>query len=187
MVYESRNTALFQKERTHIMNDLEFEKAETNCWLLNIHMTFPDISKSEFKSIMKKSGMKYLPDFGEWVMNDFDMSKFQSWYLFTIKSFQGNVNYNKENQSSIRLINNLVISDYRFIAVEKDVIKFFCNWLKELSSYLNADTCILLECESVKNIELLEKWMNDACIFLEEKYYPCGTLGSEELRMSLTK
>lgn len=165
------------------MINSNFKIAEEKNWMLEIKINFPEVRKSIFKSTMKQVGMKHLIDFGEWSMSNFDIEKFQSYYLFVIKAYQDNVLWEKNNQKDIAKINGMLI-EYHFVSVDKSVIQNFCIWLKQLSSLLKFCQICIFD-ELIDDVDELEQWFNGAARYLEEKYHPCGTLGSEELLLCL--
>lgn len=165
------------------MENKDFEIAENKSWILDIKINLQNIKISSFKSIMKLFGMKYLADFTEWHMKDFDINKFQSYYLFTIQAYRDNIVYSKKTCAKISEINGFII-EYMFASVDKSVIKYFCQWLEELDKYINIRSICIFDKE-IRTIHELEIWLNKAALYIEKKYYPCGTLGSEELFMCL--
>lgn len=71
----------------------EFCLAEKSAWILNIRISISPVRKSEFRTAMKKAGMKHLHDIGEWFIADGMLDKFQSCFLFSVEAFDNKEKY----------------------------------------------------------------------------------------------
>lgn len=70
-------------------------------------------------------------------------------------------------------------------SVDKSVIGNFCEWLAQLCDNFECKSIALEECPGIETIPALQQWMESAAAYMEEKYFPCGTLGSDEFIMCI--
>ena len=159
----------------------DFTATERNHWAIDIELILPDTPKSQMKKTMKQAGMRSDHDIGEWFMQDFDIEKFESWYLFSIQLYQDDILYSRANQTAVQHINRLLISRYLATSVSHAANARFCQWLRQLCVQTHCTALRLRQDAQVDSADALEQWLTAMADYLEAKYHPHGIMGSEIL------